>query len=347
MTVPTVSPYRRSVIHATLAAALAASVLFVPTAASAETDDSGLEQTIDEGQEVVDGERVLSAGHVDMGPRLIDGTWTFLIHDDVAKADASARSVWRYPESTVFHILDEGMLTVPDDAAYEFLGGAPGSSVWVSPQTQNPDVVWLGWNTQDPAVMAEIDRGVTLTLHGVEGPGVMTTFLQSGSFGEPQVLWDSRIDEPQPIWVDVNTHTHANWTFTDTGIYLIELEASAELIDGSTVSDTQVLRVAVGTSTDPHSAFRAELSGGSASSDGAIDSTDDDIATNDRPSESEPSDTLVPILVAAIAIVAVGLLTGTIVVAVRGGRDRRRALALRGLDASRDPDGSGDGESSR
>ena len=203
--------HRRNPTRALLAGVLAVVAFTVPTAARAEgADDPDLDQTLTD-LAIVHGERVLDAGHVDMGPKLDDGQWRFLIHDDVARADANATSVWRYPAETVMRVLDEAELTVPDDPAYSFLGADPGATVWVVPQTQNPDVVWLGWNTQDPEVMSSIDRGITLSLAGAQGPGVVSVYLQSGSFGEPQVLWDSRTEGAQPVWVDMNTHTHANW----------------------------------------------------------------------------------------------------------------------------------------
>lgn len=338
MNLPT-SPARtsRSALARLLgAASLAIALVAVPSAATAqEGDDPNLDQTIEGGQPVVRGERTLAAGHVDMGPRFVDGEWSFLIHDDVAKGDANASSVWRHPQETVFHIVDAGRLTAPDDPAYGFLGAEPGAGVWVSPQTQNPDVVWIGWNTQDPEVMGEIDRGVTLTLRRVQGPGVMTVFLQSGSFGEPDVLWDSRSADAQPLWVDVNTHTHANWAFTEPGVYLVELEASADLIDGSTVSDVETIRVAVGTDTPPSDALAASWGGDAVApdeaSDGAAgerDGADADTAPGAVPADAgEDADPLVPILIAAIGVVAAGLILGVIVVAVRSSRSRREALS--------------------
>ncbi|MDR2252974.1 MAG: choice-of-anchor M domain-containing protein, partial [Bifidobacteriaceae bacterium] len=254
MTRTLASPPRRRTAGA-LATLLALGLLATPSVAVAE-DDPNLDQTLDE-LAIARGQRVLQAGHIDMGPKYDDGSWRFLIHDDVAKADANATSVWRYPAETVFHVLDAAKLTVPDDPAYEFLGAAPGSEVYVVPQTQNPEVVWVGWNTQDPQVMETIDRGITLSLGGVQGPGVMTVYLQSGSFGEPQLLWDSRAAGAQPIWVDVNTHTHANWVFTEPGVYLVDLTADADLIDGTHVSDTQRIRFAVGAATAPDDAFAA------------------------------------------------------------------------------------------
>ncbi|MCP2636510.1 choice-of-anchor M domain-containing protein [Microbacterium sp. HD4P20] len=319
------SRLRSPLARAAAAIALAAAII----APAGATDDEGLDQTLDADMAVVEGERVLDAGHVDMGPKFVDGRWTFLIHDDVAKADANAASVWRFPDQTVFHVLDAGQLTVPDDPAYEFVGAAPGETVWVVPQTQHPEVVWLGWNTQDPEVMQAIDRGVTLSLTGVQGPGIATTYLQSGSFGEPQVLFDSRVPDAQEAWVDVNTHTHANWVFTEPGVYLMRFQAEADLIDGTTVSDSQVLRFAVGSATDPAEALAAqwqgdEDTGGAADpSPGAPESDDAAVAQG----AVEVEDPLVPILLGAIGVVTAGLIAAVVVVVVRGRRARRQALA--------------------
>ncbi|MFH8252837.1 choice-of-anchor M domain-containing protein [Microbacterium sp. B2969] len=326
----------------TALAAIALALLAAPAAAFAEAgdDDPNLDQALDANLAVVHGERTLEAGHVDMGPKFVAGQWTFLIHDDVAKADANATSVWRYPDETVFHVLDQAQLAVPDDPAYAFVGADPGEPVWVVPQTQNPEVVWLGWNTQDPEVMQSIDRGVTLSLVGAQGPGVVTTYLQSGSFGEPQLLWDSRVLDAQPIWVDVNTHTHANWVFTEPGVYLLQLEATADLRDGSTVTDTQVIRFAVGTATAPADAIAATWDGAAAPAPGEAE--DAEGTTLDGPATAEPEpagDPLVPILIAAIGMVAAALIVGVVVVIVRGNRAKQRALAARAAqDNDRDPD---------
>ena len=83
------------------------------------------------------------------------------------------------------------------------------------------------------------------------------------------MLWSSTKSEPQKLWVEKNTHTHANWVFTAPGEYLLKVTASAELSDGSTVSDTRYLKFAVGdsASADALYAMEAQARGsGSASS---------------------------------------------------------------------------------
>jgi putative ABC transporter-associated repeat protein len=333
MTTLTRRPRRVAAVMRAGTAALALTLMAAPAAAFAVgKDDPNLNQTLDD-LAVVHGERTLDIGHVDMGPKFVDGKWTFLIHDDVAKADAAATSVWRYPDETVFHVRDQAQMPVPDDAAYSFVGADPGASVWVVPQTQNREVVWLGWNTQDPEVMKTIDRGVTLSLTGVQGPGTVTTYLQSGSFGEPQLLWDSRVEDAQPIWVDVNTHTHANWVFTKPGVYLLQLKATADLVDGSSVSDTQVIRFAVGTATTPASALAATWNGAAAS--GFSTPADGQNSKADSESATDP---LVLGLIGAIGLVASLLVVALIVVIVRGNRAKRRALASRAAASGSDLD---------
>ena len=333
--------------RAAAAAALALTLLSPATAALAEGDDDpNLDQTLDD-LPVVQGERVLNAGHVDMGPKFVDGQWRFLIHDDAARADANASSVWRYPEQTVLHVLDQAELTVPDDQAYEFIGAAPGEPVWVIPQTQNPEVVWLGWNTQDPEVMSTIDRGITLSLTGVQGPGIATVYLQSGSFGEPQLLWDSRVADAQPSWVDVNTHTHANWVFTEPGVYLLRLQADADLVDGTSVSDTQYIRVAVGTDTDPADALAATWEGDAEPEPDAgadSDAQDGDVVETPAAAPEADANPLVPILITVIVLVAAGLVVGFTVAIVRGNRAKKRILAAR---ASAPPEDSADDDDDR
>lgn len=321
----------------------------LPTAYGADGDPN-LDQTIDAAEPIVHGDHVIASGHVDMGPKFDAGQWRFLIHDDAHKADAGAPSVWRYPDETVLRVVDAAELRVPDDRAYSFVGASPGTTVWVVPQTQNPDVIWTGWNTQDPTVMQRVDRGATFSVTGVEGPGVLTVYLQSGDFGAPQVLWDSRKSEAQPTWVDANTHTHANWVFTKPGVYLVQMQASATLTDGSTVSDTQLLRFAVGSDTSTGTALQTAWHGATPPPVSATPSTDPTVSSA-PPSATQPGTAAtessshalaIAALVAAIVVVAALLVAGFAWAAVRSGRTRREILASRVLDAAPTDDPKGD-----
>ncbi|CAM3732623.1 choice-of-anchor M domain-containing protein [Kibdelosporangium persicum] len=291
----------------------ATAMLLAPAAATAQpgSPPSGSpSQRIDSGQAVTTDQKALTTGHVDIGPKMVDGKWTLMVHDD-----STDPSVWRHLDRTVFRISDKAVLPVPDNPAYSFIG-APGKSVHVVPQVQNPDVVWVGWNTQDPEVMDTIDGGVTLTLTGVDGPGELFVYLQAGNFGAADVLWDSTKDTRQDIWVEVNTHTHANWVFTEPGVYLVRAEVKAELVDGRTVTDTQTLRFAIGDATSTDAALAAAAAAPPAPSAQA--------AAETPPAEGTGSGS--PLLVAVIGAAALALAAGIVVVVMRGRSAKKRAL---------------------
>jgi putative ABC transporter-associated repeat protein len=250
MTSPTTRGRAATVCAVLLFTSLAASV--APVAAADVPDAAGLEQTVEADEEVVAEDTVVTDGHVDVGPRFVDDEWTMLARDD-----REVPSVWRDPGRTVLHLGDAAVLPAPDGPDYEFLGVEPGTPLHVVPQTQAPDVVWLGWNTQDPQVVDAIDQGASLRLDGLDGPGDLFVFLQEGVSGPPNVLWDSGEPLPQELWMEVNTHVHANWVFTEPGVYRLDVTMLADLTDGTRAEDRSTLVFAVGEDTDPADALAA------------------------------------------------------------------------------------------
>ena len=196
---------------------------------------------------------VIEAGHVDLGPRLIGGKLTVSLRDDSA-----ASPVWRDPNKTVLRVRDGALIQVPQGEDYKFL--ADSKRVYVLPQTQKTQLVWLGWNTQDPAVTKLIQGGVSMRIEQVKGPGRSWLILQEGTFGKPKVLADSAASA-QDIWVDTNTHVHANWIFSKPGIYLVKVSFKATGVDGKTYQATTTLRFAVGDATSTTNALKAQPSG--------------------------------------------------------------------------------------
>ncbi|WBQ06796.1 choice-of-anchor M domain-containing protein [Kribbella sp. CA-293567] len=190
---------------------------------------------------------VIADGHVDLGPRFVDGRWTIQLRDD-----SGDPMVWRPLENVVVQATDKTTLVVPADPAYAFLGPA-GAKIWVIPQVQQPGVVWPGWNTQEPEVAKRVDREVTWSLNGVKGPGTFTLFLNS-DFGKPAPVFDSRKPFPQETGVDVNTHVHGNWTFSAPGTYVLDISMTSKLTDGTTVTDRRPLRLYAGPG-NPRDAF--------------------------------------------------------------------------------------------
>ena len=225
---------------------------------------------------------MIQAGHADFGPTLIDGKWKLKIRDDTGD-----EPVWRDPENVVFKLGGNSIIPMPDDAAYSFIGEKPGTKLYVIPQTQNPDVPWLGWNTQEGGVLNELDRGANLSLEGVSGPGKLHVYLENGN-NNPQQLWDSTKGYPQNSWIETNAHTHVNWVFSKPGIYHVKLTFSGKLKNGRSVSDTRVLNFAVGDNTDPNAALGAGAAAGASGNEGDEgDEEDQDEEDNDEAGKDE------------------------------------------------------------
>lgn len=186
---------------------------------------------------------VIAKGHVDVGPKLIDGTWQAALRDDTVSPP-----VWRKLKDVVLHVTDPAKTAVPDSADYSFLNLPVGSTPWVIPQTQNPEVVWVGWNTQDPEAASLMGRGTNLVLNGMTGPAPVNVFLQDGGFGPPRVLWQTDKGAGQSIWMEVNSHVHVNWVFPTAGEYAFDVSMVAD--SGNPEHSARgTLRVVVGSTT--------------------------------------------------------------------------------------------------
>ena len=259
---------RRPRLGMTLSALLVSALLFIVGAPSSVADpspDPDLAQSVAAHEEWSNEASEISAGHVDLGPRLIDGQWRAGL-----RHDAESGAVWRDPNQTVLRVSDAAIMTAPDSADYPFLADVAGKPVHVIPQTQNPSVVWLGWNTQDPAVTATIDRGLTMRVGPVSGPGRAWLFLQSGTFGKPLLLADSGA-APGDVWIDSGTHVHANWAFSAPGTYTATVTFLGTTTAGEAVNASTTLRFAVGdaASASEALAMAAPAASGSGSGSGS------------------------------------------------------------------------------
>lgn len=255
-------------------AALAATVVLVaaPAATAQVADpDPALQQNVEVNETIApEGERtVISRGHADLGATFINDELVFLVRDD-----SQVPPVWRHLDDVVFQVGDAAIQTLPDTGDFDFTGAEAGSDVWVIPQSEIADVPWLGWNTQAPALLERSESGVSLEFGGHSGPGDFSLFLQPGGFHEPQQLWNSQLEGNQPMWVEPNTHTHANWVFTEPGVHMIGVRAVVKGKDGQVHTDDQVLRLAVGDSANVDEAFNAQFdpAGQSDSADSGVSS---------------------------------------------------------------------------
>ena len=302
-----------------------------PTSFADPSPDPDLAQSVAAHEEWSNEASEISVGHVDLGPRLIDGQWRAGL-----RHDAESGAVWRDPNQTVLRVSDAAVMTAPDSADYPFLADVAGKPVYVVPQTQNPSVVWLGWNTQDPAVTATIDRGLTMRVGPVSGPGRAWLFLQSGTFGKPLLLADSGA-APGDVWIDSGTHVHANWAFSAPGTYTATVTFLGTTTAGEAVAASTTLRFAVGDAASASEALAmaapaaadSASAGASASSSGAAPAASGGADPASSSSASGAASGGLPdwAFLVIIAVVAVSLLVIGALVVARSRRSRAEQAA--------------------
>ena len=337
-----------------LSALLVSAFLVIAGAPSSFADpspDPDLAQSVAAHEEWSNEASEISVGHVDLGPRLIDGQWRAGL-----RHDAESGAVWRDPNQTVLRVNDAAIMTAPDSADYPFLADVAGKPVYVVPQTQNPSVVWLGWNTQDPAVTATIDRGLTMRVGPVSGPGRAWLFLQSGTFGKPLLLADSGA-APGDVWIDSGTHVHANWAFSAPGTYTATVTFLGTTTAGEAVSASTTLRFAVGDAASASEALAmaapaaadAASAGASASSSGAAPAASGAADPASSSSASGAASGGLPdwAFLAIIAVAAASLLVIGALVVARSRRSRaEQAAAIAEADSILAPLPTAKGEES-
>ena len=350
---PASTSSRSARLGMSLCALLVSAFLVIAGAPSSFADpspDPDLAQSVAAHEEWSNEASEISVGHVDLGPRLIDGQWRAGL-----RHDAETGAVWRDPNQTVLRVNDAAIMTAPDSADYPFLADVAGKPVYVVPQTQNPGVVWLGWNTQDPAVTATIDRGLTMRVGPVSGPGRAWLFLQSGTFGKPLLLADSGA-APGDVWIDSGTHVHANWAFSAPGTYTATVTFLGTTTAGEAVSASTTLRFAVGDAASASEALAmaapaaadAASAGASASSSGAAPAASGAAPASSSSASGAASGGLPDwAFLAIIAVAAASLLVIGALVVARSRRSRaEQAAAIAEADSILAPLPTAKGEES-
>ena len=111
-------------------------------------------------------------------------------------------------------------------------GPAQGRSGYVIPETQQADVIWTGWDTNSVANSGYTDVRINVT--GVDGPGTVYLY-HHGQFGQGERNGTNTALEsgaeggwalPGVIRERTPAHTHAEWVFTEPGIYILTAHAA-------------------------------------------------------------------------------------------------------------------------
>lgn len=166
-------------------------------------------------------------GHADVGVNFENDAWDLHVHhEDLGEFD---------PADVIIGVdVLAASNTVPTGAQWSFLGSS-GDPVWILPQIEDVDLLFLGLGTEELASGLFVGDQITLTLNAVNGPGNFAMF-ETGIFGTPTVLMNSGdgIGPSDAIVLNAGSHRHVNWAFTAPGFYGIEFEASGTLVSGNT-----------------------------------------------------------------------------------------------------------------
>ncbi|MFC8924201.1 TIGR03773 family transporter-associated surface protein, partial [Cellulosimicrobium sp. NPDC057127] len=179
-------------------------------------------------------------GHFDFGSRVEDGGLVATVKDD-RKQPAS----WVDPGSLTFRLDETAQDEVPAGSSFAFLGEA-GSTIWSIGQVQESGVPWLGWNTQHPTLVEAASGPVTYRLDAVDGPGELGVYATGNFGGVGQKFFGTMAGFGKSTEVTLNQHVHANWAFTEPGVYKVTFTLSVPLTSGGTASDTATLTFSVG-----------------------------------------------------------------------------------------------------
>ena len=175
---------------------------------------------------------VFDRGEIDLEIAYEDGEWEWGLLEE-------STETLHLPGEAALHLSPASWQIVPDDARYSFLG-QPGQSVYVCPQDEQEDILFLGIAADEiPAGVFEKDT-LSLSLTKVEGPGAVSLY-SSDAFGNPTLLFDSSdgLGEDDLFPMSVGGHAHQNWAFTEPGYYQISLQASATLANGTPITSEE------------------------------------------------------------------------------------------------------------
>lgn len=169
------------------------------------------------------------------------GGWSFAV-----AAEQPGDSLRLAPENALLTVNVGARVTMPAISGYEFIGAAPGSTIWILPQNYLSGVLWLGfnsgamtaditshlctWNPQDTRNANTAAKWLRVELVDVRGPenGHLSLWQTTGIGGAPVFFstFEDGITDHDVFHFTVGSHSHLNWGFTQPGVYEVDLRVS-------------------------------------------------------------------------------------------------------------------------
>jgi surface-anchored protein len=130
----------------------------------------------------------------------------------------------------IFVAKTQAMLTLPSGTPF----GNGGQPFWILPQTQNPNLLYLGVNAE--RIPAGVFNGsLTIQLKRFQGPGYFMAWQAIGP-GQYNIRINTRdgIDTNDFFSPLTGSHEHFNWGFSTTGVYSVTFQAFGQRIGETT-----------------------------------------------------------------------------------------------------------------
>jgi surface-anchored protein len=173
---------------------------------------------------------ILTNQHADIGVTYEGGAWNLHIHNETEDIEYSPPSGLN---GAILQVGSAAASSVSVNPLFSFLGPA-GSSVWILPNTQNPNLIFLGFGAEELATGLFVGDSVNMALHSISGPGEFAVF-DYDFFGNPTALMNTRdgITAGDSVSLAAGAHNDLNWAFSAPGTYTVNFEASGTLVDGN------------------------------------------------------------------------------------------------------------------
>jgi len=130
----------------------------------------------------------------------------------------------------IFVVKEAARLTLPAGTPF----GDAGAPFWILPQSQNPNLLYLGVNSE--RVPDGVFTGpLTIQLKRFVGPGYFMAWQAVGP-GQYNVRIDTRdgIDSNDNFMPLIGAHEHFNWGFSTNGVYCTTFQVSGQRIGEAT-----------------------------------------------------------------------------------------------------------------
>ncbi|MDK8895302.1 choice-of-anchor M domain-containing protein [Corynebacterium sp. MSK006] len=155
--------------------------------------------------------------------------------------------------SHVTHDPTDVLLRVKDEVYSEEVADVPeiGEPAYFLPQTPDPkkNTLWPGWDTL--GVAAGGFEAVDIEFEEIDGPGEVHLFQTKDFGGVRPVAESTLLESGSVIHQGFPSHTHANWVFTEPGVYRMTVRATVGDVSSESATYTWLVGDATEAPADP------------------------------------------------------------------------------------------------